>query len=151
MALEHNRARGILGLALFALWPLPSVQLFEAAGLTSVRLLPFTLVFFAGRLVSYMTSPLGLLAQVVMLAGLVALMRANWEGARQQEMRLLERTIHTSLRPPNLVTSKISKRTAPMTNTSPSSSNPRGANPNTAWMAGTVRISAVATTMNANT
>ncbi len=100
MALEHNRARGILGFALFALSPLPSAQLFEAAGLTGVRLLPFTLAFFASRLVSYtiyagsakavqhltlaeafrqnLTSALGLLAQAVMLAGLVGLMRVNW-------------------------------------------------------------------------
>ena len=102
VALEHNRTRGILGLGLFALSPLPSAQLFEAAGLTGVRLLPFTLAFFAGRLVSYtiyagsakavqhltfaetfrenLTSPLGILVQVIMLAGLVALMRVNWAG-----------------------------------------------------------------------
>src|SRR6478672_4511103 len=52
-ALEQNKGRGILALGLFALSPLPSAQLFEAAGLTGVRLLPFTLAFFAGRLVSY--------------------------------------------------------------------------------------------------
>jgi uncharacterized membrane protein YdjX (TVP38/TMEM64 family) len=100
MALGHNKMRGILGLALFALSPLPSAQLFEAAGLTRVQLLPFTLAFFAGRLISYsiyaggakavqqltfaetfrqnLTSPLAILVQVIMLAGLVALMRVNW-------------------------------------------------------------------------
>jgi uncharacterized membrane protein YdjX (TVP38/TMEM64 family) len=99
-ALEKSRRRGLLALGLFALSPVPSAQLFEAAGLTGVRLLPFTLAFFAGRLVSYsiyaggakaaesltlgdafrdaLTSPLGIGAQVVMLAGLVALARIDW-------------------------------------------------------------------------
>lgn len=41
------------GLALFAVSPVPSAQLFEAAGLMSVRLLPLTAAFFVGRTVSY--------------------------------------------------------------------------------------------------
>lgn len=99
-ALERGRGGGLAALALFALSPLPSAQLFEAAGLTQVRLLPFTLAFFAGRLVSYsiyaggakvvgdmtigdtfregLTSPLGLGLQLLMIAGLVALARVNW-------------------------------------------------------------------------
>ena len=99
-SLEASKRRGILALGLFALSPLPSAQLFEAAGLTGVRLLPFTLAFFAGRLVSYsiyagsanlvehstlgqtfrdtLTSPLGIGLQVVMLAALVALAKIDW-------------------------------------------------------------------------
>ena len=99
-ALEQNRRRGILALGLFALSPVPSAQLFEAAGLAGVRLLPFTLAFFAGRLVSYsiyagsakavehltigdtfrdaLTSPLGIGLQVLMLAGLVVLAKVDW-------------------------------------------------------------------------
>ena len=99
-ALEKHRHRGWLALALFALSPLPSAQLFEAAGLTGVRLLPFTAAFFAGRLVSYsiyatgahaarassladtfkhaLTSPLGIGLQVLMLAALVALAKVDW-------------------------------------------------------------------------
>jgi uncharacterized membrane protein YdjX (TVP38/TMEM64 family) len=99
-ALEHNKRRGLLALGLFALSPVPSAQLFEAAGLTGVKLLPFTLAFFAGRLVSYsiyaggaaavehltiadtfrdsLTSPLGIALQVVMLAALVALAKVDW-------------------------------------------------------------------------
>ena len=43
---------GMLGL--FLLSPLPSTPLFEAAGLTEkVQLVPVTLAFFAGRLVTY--------------------------------------------------------------------------------------------------
>lgn len=99
-ALEANKGRGLLALGLFALSPLPSAQLFEAAGLTGVRLLPFTLAFFAGRLVSYsiyagsakaverltladtfretLTSPLGIVLQVLMLAALVVLAKVDW-------------------------------------------------------------------------
>ena len=99
-ALEKNKRRGLLALGVFALSPVPAAQLFEAAGLTGVRLLPFTLAFFAGRLVSYsiysgsakavehltlgetfrdtLTSPLGIGLQVVMLAGLVALAKIDW-------------------------------------------------------------------------
>jgi uncharacterized membrane protein YdjX (TVP38/TMEM64 family) len=98
-ALERNRAGSLAGLALFAVSPLPSAQLFIAAGITGVRLVPLTLAFFAGRLVSYslyvgaasatkealgpvlaktLTSPLGILVQVLLLAGLVALVRIDW-------------------------------------------------------------------------
>ena len=51
--LTTNRKRSIAGLGLFALSPLPSAQLFEAAGLIGVGLTRLTLAFFAGRLVSY--------------------------------------------------------------------------------------------------
>jgi uncharacterized membrane protein YdjX (TVP38/TMEM64 family) len=100
MALEHDKMRGILGLAQFALSPLPSAQLFKAAGWTGVRLLPFTLAFFSVRLISYgiyaggakavqqltfaetfrqnLASPLAVPVLVIMLAGLVALTRVSW-------------------------------------------------------------------------
>lgn len=99
-ALEKNKRRGYLALGLFALSPVPSAQLFEAAGLTGVRLLPFTLAFFVGRLVSYsiyasgakavehltlgdtfretLSSPVGIAVQVLMLAALVALTKIDW-------------------------------------------------------------------------
>jgi hypothetical protein len=50
-----DKRRGRWGvLALFLVSPLPSTQLFEAAGLTpQVRLLPITAAFFCGRLVTY--------------------------------------------------------------------------------------------------
>lgn len=85
---------------LFALSPLPSAQLFEAAGLARVRLLGFTLAFFAGRTVSYsiyplsarrltetnlgdafrstFTSPLGIAIQLVTIALLVLVTRIDW-------------------------------------------------------------------------
>ena len=98
-ALAGGRKRALAGLGLFALSPLPSSQLFIAAGLVAVPVVPLTAAFFAGRLVSYsiyvtaasavkhslgstitgaFTSPLGIALQIVMLAGLVALMRIDW-------------------------------------------------------------------------
>ncbi len=90
------------GLALFALSPVPSAQLFIAAGLVNVRLIPLTAAFFTGRLVSYslyvgaaataeaslgqvvsdsLTSPMGIALQAMMLIGLVALVRIDWSKA----------------------------------------------------------------------
>jgi membrane protein YqaA with SNARE-associated domain len=97
--LTGDRRRAFGGLALFALSPVPSAQLFIAAGLLSVPLLPLTAAFFAGRLVSYsiyvggaslasrslgdtfrsaFTSPLGIVLQALMLAVIVALVRVDW-------------------------------------------------------------------------
>jgi hypothetical protein len=92
--LSANRVRAAAGLGLFAISPLPSGQLFVAAGLMTVPLPPLTAAFFAGRLVSYslyvgvatiaerslgtvvldaLTSPLGMALQVAMLIGLALL------------------------------------------------------------------------------
>lgn len=48
-ALSADRRRTALGLGLFALSPVPSGQLFVAAGLMAVPLPPLTAAFFAGR------------------------------------------------------------------------------------------------------
>lgn len=90
-ALLADRRRSAAGLGLFALSPVPSGQLFVAAGLMTVPLLSLTAAFFAGRLVSYsiyvsaaslaeqnlgdvvvdaLTSPLGMGLQLAMLAAL---------------------------------------------------------------------------------
>ena len=97
--LTASRSRSVTLLGLFALSPVPSAQLFVGAGLLEVRLVPLTAAFFAGRLVSYslyvgaakaaseslgeivgdsFTSPLGIALQLVMLAGLVALVSVDW-------------------------------------------------------------------------
>lgn len=52
-ALNKSKSHHIIGLGLFALSPLPSAQMFEAAGLIGMRILPLTLAFFSGRIVSY--------------------------------------------------------------------------------------------------
>jgi uncharacterized membrane protein YdjX (TVP38/TMEM64 family) len=99
-ALERNRRTMMLALGLFVLSPVPSAQLFEAAGLAKIRLLPFTAAFFAGRTVSYsiyaytaqsirqtnlgdaflqnITTPWGIAVQLAMLALLVLFARIDW-------------------------------------------------------------------------
>lgn len=99
-AIERRKRGAVLGLALFALSPLPSAQLFEAAGLARMRLLGFTLAFFAGRTVSYTiyamtarsltqssvgdafrdayTSPAGIAVQIVTIGLLVLATRIDW-------------------------------------------------------------------------
>jgi len=99
-AIERHRHGTILGLAFFAVSPLPSAQLFEAAGLMKIRLLPFTLAFFVGRIASYsiygatarglkqtsladsfrdaLTSPVGIAVQLAAIALLVVLARVDW-------------------------------------------------------------------------
>jgi uncharacterized membrane protein YdjX (TVP38/TMEM64 family) len=100
-AFEGKRHHHLMALAFFIFSPLPSAQQFGAVGLAGVRILPFTLAFFVGRLFSYtfyaggaelvdhttslgdafresLTSPLGIALQVVMLALLVVLAKVNW-------------------------------------------------------------------------
>src|SRR5207245_1532945 len=52
-AIGESRAGLVASFALFAVAPLPSAQLFEAAGLARVRLGRLLAAFFVGRLVSY--------------------------------------------------------------------------------------------------
>lgn len=106
--LVGSRTKAVAALGLFALSPVPSAQLFIAAGLLTVPLVPLTAAFFAGRLVSYslyvaaasaakdslgevlgdaIGSPVGIALQVAMLAGLVLLLRVDW-AARLNRGRL---------------------------------------------------------------
>jgi membrane protein YqaA with SNARE-associated domain len=99
-ALTSSRRGSLVGLALFAISPIPSAQLFEAAGLMDLALAPLVVVFFAGRLVSYaiyvggasavkntdfghllassLTSPVGVGVELLLLAGVVALTHVDW-------------------------------------------------------------------------
>jgi uncharacterized membrane protein YdjX (TVP38/TMEM64 family) len=107
-ALAGSRGRAAAGLGLFALSPVPSAQLFIAAGLLTVPLVPLTAAFFAGRLVSYsiyvagasaakhtfgtvlidsLKSPVGIALQVAMLAGLVVLLRVDWAAILAQRRK----------------------------------------------------------------
>lgn len=101
----HSRT---LALGLFALSPLPSAQLFEAAGLARLPLLPFTAAFFAGRLVSYalyvsatvaiekrglsdeflavLKSPWGLATQAAMLLALALFTQLDWHRIHQHRL-----------------------------------------------------------------
>lgn len=100
-AVEKRKRGALVAIGLFALSPLPSAQLFEAAGLAGVRLIHFTAAFFAGRIVSYsvyaatakgiektsmgeafkhsLTSPVGIGLEILMLALLVAFTLVDWE------------------------------------------------------------------------
>lgn len=97
---EEKSSRKILLLLLFIISPLPSAQLFEAAGLIGTKLLPLTLAFFSGRLVTYsfyvagaselkahgigelitkeFTSIWTIVFQILMITGVVLLTRINW-------------------------------------------------------------------------
>ena len=99
-ALEKSRRNTLVALGLFAMSPIPSAQLFEAAGLAGVRLLGFTAAFFAGRLLSYtayaytagrirdtsmghalqggFSNPWIIGLQVALIASLVAMTRIDW-------------------------------------------------------------------------
>ena len=106
--LVGSRGKAAAGLGLFALSPVPSAQLFVAAGLLTVPLVPLTAAFFAGRLVSYsiyvsaasaaeqtlgavlgdvIGSPLGIALQLLMLAGLVLLLRVDWTAVAERATR----------------------------------------------------------------
>lgn len=108
--LVGSRTKALAGLGLFALSPVPSAQLFIAAGLLTVPLVPLTVAFFAGRLVSYslyvgaasaakdslgdvlgdaVGSPVGIALQVGMLVALVLLLRVDW-AARLASSRASE-------------------------------------------------------------
>jgi uncharacterized membrane protein YdjX (TVP38/TMEM64 family) len=109
-ALTGDRRRSVGALGLFALSPVPSAQLFVAAGLLDLRLLRLTGAFFAGRLVSYaiyvsgaafareslgdvlgdaFASPIGIALQLAMLLGIVVLLRIDWASrlARRRQTR----------------------------------------------------------------
>lgn len=99
--LMEKKRTAVIGLGVFALSPVPSAQLFEAAGLSKLPLVKFTAAFFAGRLVSYaiyaagakgvakssigdafrhaITSPVGIAVQLSMIALLVAFTQIDWE------------------------------------------------------------------------
>lgn len=99
-AFERKKRNSMIALGLFALSPVPSAPLFEAAGLAKVPLLGFTAAFFVGRTISYsiyllttksiestnvgeafrhaVTSPFGIALQVAMIVLLVGFTRVDW-------------------------------------------------------------------------
>ena len=109
--LVGSRGKAVAGLGLFALSPVPSAQLFVAAGLLTVPLVPLTAAFFAGRLVSYslyvtaasaaeqslaavlgdvIGSPIGIALQLAMLVGLVLLLRVDWVAMAKRKRRAID-------------------------------------------------------------
>ncbi len=108
-AFERKKRNSMIALGLFALSPVPSAPLFEAAGLAKVPLLGFTAAFFVGRTISYsiyllttksiqstnvgeafrgvITSPLGIAVQVAMIALLVLFTRIDWAKLLKVEVK----------------------------------------------------------------
>ncbi len=99
-ALLKKKAGLIATLAFFAVSPLPSAQLFIAAGLLEMNLVPLTLAFLTGRMVSYSIylslaslaerhfgdvvgrifgSPWSIAVQLILLAGVSVLPFINWK------------------------------------------------------------------------
>lgn len=97
--LVGRRTSLVVVLGLFVLSPLPSAQLFCAAGLLKLRILPLTAAFMAGRVVTYSLyvaaasladrqfgrvfhqfwgSPWSIALQLVLLVGVVALPMLPW-------------------------------------------------------------------------
>jgi len=99
--LESRRSVNYLTLILFALSPVSSAQLFEAAGLTGINLQPLLMAFVIGRSISYsgyvygatalkhtslakilaagFTSPWAIAIQVLLLLAFIPLTRINWK------------------------------------------------------------------------
>lgn len=107
-AVEDRPAGAAAGLGLFALSPVPSAQLFVAAGLTGARIVPLAAAFFVGRTISYtlyvsaaeaareslgsslldgLRSPAGIAVQIVALAALVALVKVDWAKVLRRTRR----------------------------------------------------------------
>lgn len=104
-ALLRRRASVLATLIVFAVSPLPSAQLFVAAGLLEMDLVPLTLAFLAGRLVSYSLylsaaslaerhfgnvlgrifgSPWSIAGQLILVAGVSVLPFVNWKSVLEQ-------------------------------------------------------------------
>ena len=97
---QRHRAGRFTALGLFVFTPLPSAQLFEAAGLAGIRLLPCTLAFWVGRVGYYslyaltargvqesslgesfrdkLTNPVVIAVQLAVIALLIVLVRTDW-------------------------------------------------------------------------
>jgi len=108
-SLLEGRPRSAIAIfCVFVVSPLPSAQLFLAAGLLDLNLVLFTLAFFVGRLVSYSIyvsaavladrqlgnvlgqlfgSPWSIALQVVLLAAVCLLPLVNWRGVLQRRSK----------------------------------------------------------------
>jgi hypothetical protein len=100
--LGQSRGGLISSFVFFAVAPVPSAQMFEAAGLARIRLAPLLSAFFVGRLVSYslyvgaasaahnsvaklfrqgFTSPQAIAVQLIAVALLVVIVKVDWPSA----------------------------------------------------------------------
>jgi membrane protein YqaA with SNARE-associated domain len=122
--LGNSKTGLIATLAIFALSPLPSAQMFMAAGLAEIPLLPLAGAFLVGRSVSYtiyvtaatateetihrllrqgLGSPAAIALQIASLAAIVLMIRIDWikviDWTRARLARLRGRPAPPSVRP----------------------------------------------------
>ena len=101
IVIESQREKKWATIALFIVSPLPSAQLFEAAGLMRVNLAKLTLAFFSGRIITYsiyasgasslkstslgetlreaFTSPYAWIFQLISIGLLVLIAKIDWK------------------------------------------------------------------------
>lgn len=125
--LTKSKTGLVASFVLFAFSPLPSAQLFMAAGLADIPLRPLAIAFFVGRSISYtiyvaagtaaeetihrllrngIGSPAAIALQVVSLAAVVVMIRVDWikviDWTRARVARLRGRPAPPSVRPPQV-------------------------------------------------
>lgn len=125
--LAKSKAGIVATLAMFVFSPLPSAQLFMAAGLADIPLLPLAGAFLIGRSVSYtiyvtaataaeetvhrmvqegFTSPSAIALQLASLAAVVLMIKVDWikviDGTRARIARMRGKPAPPSVRPPDI-------------------------------------------------
>lgn len=125
--LARSKTGLVASLAMFALSPLPSAQMFMAAGLADIPLLPLAGAFLIGRSISYtiyvtaataaeetihrllrqgLTSPPAIAIQLASLAAVVLMIKTDWirviDWARARIARMRGKPVPPSVRPPDL-------------------------------------------------
>jgi uncharacterized membrane protein YdjX (TVP38/TMEM64 family) len=123
--LAHSRTGLVASLAIFVFSPLPSAQLFMAAGLADLPLVPLAVAFLIGRSVSYtiyvtaasaaeetvrrllsqgLTSPLAIAIQLASLGAIVLMIKIDWirtiDWTRARMARMRGKPAPPSVRPP---------------------------------------------------
>lgn len=125
--LSRTKTGALASLAVFVFSPLPSAQLFMAAGLADVPLLPLAGAFLVGRTISYigyvtaataaeetvnrllrqgLTSPSVIAVQVAGLVGVVLVITIDWikviDWTRARIARMRGKPAPPSVRPPSM-------------------------------------------------
>jgi membrane protein YqaA with SNARE-associated domain len=126
--LANSKAGVVASLVVFVFSPLPSAQMFMAAGLADVPLLPVSGAFLIGRSVSYTiyvtaatvaeetvhrllrqghTSPAAIAIQLASLAAIVLMIKVDWikfiDWTRARIARMRGKPAPPSVRPPNTI------------------------------------------------
>lgn len=136
--LAKSKTGLVASLAVFVFSPLPSAQLFMAAGLADVPLLPLAGAFLIGRSVSYtlyltaasaaqetverllrqgLTSPSAIAIQVAALAAVVLMIKVDWikviDRTRARVARVRGRPAPPSVRPPEASSTRSAEANMP--------------------------------------